>query len=120
MKKLIAAAALILLSTGAVLAQQPAAQPSTTTKAVEAAGALAGKVLGTTPAAQPAALPAKAPLVNINKASASDLDSLPQIGEARSKAIIAGRPYKATKDLLDRKIVPANAYDAIKDKIAVK
>jgi competence protein ComEA len=75
-----------------------------------------------TPAAAPAAkkdaAPApKAELIDINRASAKDLDALPGIGEARAKAIIAGRPYKAKDELTKKKIIPQNVYDGIKDKI---
>jgi competence protein ComEA len=112
------AAALILALATPVFAQTaaPAPAPSVTSKAVDAAGSLANKVLGT----QPAATATKAPLININTAPPAALDALPQIGDARTKAIIAGRPYKSTAELVDRKIIPANAFDAIKDKIAVK
>jgi DNA uptake protein ComE-like DNA-binding protein len=64
-----------------------------------------------------AAPAAKVELIDINRASAKDLDALPGIGEARSKAIIAGRPYKAKDELTKRKIIPQNVYDGIKDKI---
>jgi DNA uptake protein ComE-like DNA-binding protein len=70
------------------------------------------------PAAKKDAAPApKVELIDINRASAKDLDALPGIGEARSKAIIAGRPYKAKDELTKRKIIPEGVYDGIKDKI---
>ncbi len=110
----IAAAALALLTTAATAQQQPA-QPSAASKAAEAVTKFMGTTASTTP---PAA--AKAPLINLNKATAAELDTLPQIGDARAKAIVGGRPYKSVQDLLDRKIVPPNAFDAIKDKVSVK
>jgi competence protein ComEA len=111
-------AALVLAVASPVLAQTPApaAQPTVAAKATEAAGSIAGKLLGTAPAAKTAT----APLVNINTASPAALDALPQIGDARTKAIIAGRPYKSTAELVDRKVLPVGVYDVIKDKIAVK
>jgi competence protein ComEA len=69
------------------------------------------------PAAKKDAPAPKVELIDINRASAKDLDALPGVGEARSKAIIAGRPYKAKNELTQRKIIPQNVYDAIKDKI---
>ena len=45
---------------------------------------------------------------------------MPQIGSARADAIIKGRPYKGKDDLINKKIIPQNAYDAIKDKIIAK
>jgi len=59
-------------------------------------------------------------LLDLNTASKSQLDSLPQIGPARSEAIIRGRPYNGKNDLIDRGIIPQSVYDAIKDKVVVK
>ncbi|MBB3020075.1 DNA uptake protein ComE-like DNA-binding protein [Microvirga lupini] len=56
-------------------------------------------------------------LIDINTAPKDQLDKLPQIGSARADAIIKGRPYKAKNELVDKKIIPQNAYDAIKDRI---
>ena len=64
--------------------------------------------------------PAATALIDINSAKKADLDALPQIGPARAAAIIKGRPYKGKDDLITRKIIPQNAYDAIKDKIIAK
>ncbi|MFM9974532.1 MAG: ComEA family DNA-binding protein [Beijerinckiaceae bacterium] len=60
---------------------------------------------------------AQSQLVNLNTAPASDLDNLPQIGAARSAAIIAKRPYKDWNDFVAKNVVPANAEAAIKDKV---
>jgi DNA uptake protein ComE-like DNA-binding protein len=37
----------------------------------------------------------------------------------RAKAIIAGRPYADKQDLVSRKILPANVFTAIQDRIAL-
>lgn len=58
-------------------------------------------------------------LININSASQSQLDGLWGIGEARALAIIEGRPYKNTEELLTRKIIPQNVFDANKEKLSV-
>jgi competence protein ComEA len=71
-------------------------------------------------AAQPAQRPAAgatSQLVNLNTAPESELDKLPQIGEARAKAIIAKRPYRDWNDFVAKNVVPANAEAAIKDKV---
>jgi len=59
-------------------------------------------------------------LVDINSASAEELDKLPGVGPARAKAIIANRPYGGKDDLNNRKIIPPNVYNQIKDKIIAR
>ena len=63
---------------------------------------------------------AQANLLDINSASKAQLDALPGIGSARADAIIKGRPYKGKDDLVNKKIIPQNVYDGIKDKIIAK
>src|SRR5690242_12433889 len=59
-------------------------------------------------------------LVDINSASAQELDTLPGVGPARVKAIIANRPYNGKDDLTQRKVIPPNVYNQIKDKIIAR
>lgn len=56
-------------------------------------------------------------LVNLNTASASELDSLPGIGAVRAQAIIDNRPYSSPQELLSRKVIPQSVYEKIKDKV---
>lgn len=58
------------------------------------------------------------PVININTASATDLDSLPGIGTVTSQKIIDGRPYGQIEELLSKKIVGQATFDKIKDKIS--
>jgi len=59
-------------------------------------------------------------LVDINAASAEELDRLPGVGPARAKAIISHRPYNGKDDLVHRKVISQNVYDQIKDKIIAR
>lgn len=58
-------------------------------------------------------------LININTASLNQLDLLWGVGPATAQKIIDNRPYAKVEDLLDKKAVKANVYEAIKDKITV-
>lgn len=58
----------------------------------------------------------KGPL-NINRASASDLETLPGIDRAAADRIIAGRPYKNSVELEKRKIIPKAEYNKIYNQI---
>ena len=73
----------------------------------------------TTPAKPPAMAPA-AGLIDINTASQAQLEPLKGIGPARAEAIIKGRPYKGKDELVQKKIVPQNVYDDIKEQIIAK
>ena len=77
----------------------------------------------TQPAAKSDSKMAPAPkveLLDINSATAEQLETLPGIGKAYSAKIIAGRPYKGKDDLVNKDLVPQKTYDGIKDKIIAR
>lgn len=109
----------------AVKVETPKAPVAKVEPKVEAAkpGVSAAKTDAAKPAAAAKAQPkpaAPAKIVDLNTASQKELIALPKIGKVRSKAIIAGRPYKSVDDLVARKVLPKTVVEAIKDKIVVK
>jgi DNA uptake protein ComE-like DNA-binding protein len=60
----------------------------------------------------------KGPL-DINKASAKDLAQLPGVAPAQAQAIVAGRPYDNTSQLVTRRILTKAQYEKIRAQIGV-
>ncbi|MFO1327988.1 MAG: helix-hairpin-helix domain-containing protein [Rubrivivax sp.] len=86
-----------------------------------AALALLGLVLAAAPLTQAAATaaasaPAPRPL-DINSAPAERLATLPGIGIAEARRIVAQRPYLSKADLVTRQVLPEGLYVQIRDRI---
>ena len=63
------------------------------------------------------AAPASAQVLDINSATAEQLDALPGIGPARAAAIVKGRPYRSKDELVRKKILPQNIYNNVKERL---
>ena len=117
--RILAGAAILSLLASPVFAQ--ATQPTAPAPARPAVPAAPAAPAAAKPAAAPAA--ASTPVaqrVNINTATAAQLDTLKGIGEARAKKIIEERAkgrFKNFDDLVKRNVLPSNVEADIKDKI---
>jgi DNA uptake protein ComE-like DNA-binding protein len=58
--------------------------------------------------------------LDINTATATELQTLPGIGDALSKKIIDGRPYAKKDQLVSKDILPKATYEKIKEQIIAK
>ena len=58
-------------------------------------------------------------LISINKASASQLEELPGIGEKRSQDIVDNRSYSSVQDLLDKGVVTQSIFEKIESLITL-
>jgi DNA uptake protein ComE-like DNA-binding protein len=72
------------------------------------------------PGKNPDAAPGVRALIDINRASAVELKTLPGIQDAYAAAIVKNRPYKNKSQLLSKQIIPEAAYGKIKNKIIAK
>lgn len=57
--------------------------------------------------------------ININTASASELEALPRIGRVTAQKIIDNRPYASIDELLQKKVIGQSVFEQIKDSISV-
>jgi DNA uptake protein ComE-like DNA-binding protein len=59
-------------------------------------------------------------VVDLNGATAEQLETLPGIGDAYAQKIIANRPYRSKAELVRRNVLPQSAYDKIKNQVIAK
>lgn len=115
MKKLLKS---MLLVAGISLLASPVLQAKDAPKKASASASIPAPMSASASASASAA--AKAELMDLNSASKKELATLPKIGDARSDAIIKGRPYKGKDELVSKKILSEDVYNGIKDLIIAK
>jgi DNA uptake protein ComE-like DNA-binding protein len=112
---------LLALTVAAPVFAQPA---TTTTNPTPPSGAMAPAMPAAPKAPDSASRSTssvpKAGLVDINTATAVELQALPGISEGDSAKIIHGRPYAETNQLVSRRVVSEATYDKIKDHVVAK
>ena len=59
-------------------------------------------------------------LIDINTATPDRLKTLPGIGEAYARRIVAGRPYTAKNQLVSRGVIPLSAYNNISSRVVAR
>ena len=122
-RRILPALALTASLAGAAIAQTaaptapsaPTAPPAITKPATPAVNAPAAPQ-----AAKPALTAPTAAQIDLNTADKATLEKLKGVGPARADAIIKGRPYKGKDELVQKKIVPQNVYDDIKDLVVAR
>lgn len=58
-------------------------------------------------------------LMNINSASASELDTVSGVGAVTAQKIIAGRPYMRLEELVEKKIMSQSLFIKLKDQLSL-
>jgi competence protein ComEA len=99
--------------------KEPATKASAPVAPAKAAPVTAAPATVQKPAT-PSAKLAPGQKVNINTASKEQLDALPGIGPVKAQAIIEGRPYTKTEDIMKVKGIKQGEFNKIKDLITVK
>jgi DNA uptake protein ComE-like DNA-binding protein len=58
--------------------------------------------------------------VDLNNATLAELKTLPTVGDAEAKKIIAHRPYKSKGELVTKAGLPEGVYHAVKHKVELQ
>ena len=78
---------------------------------------LSACVSGTPKPGRPGTRPANSSTIELNTATAAQLQTLPGITATYARRIIANRPYKVKHELETRKILPPEIYRRIRDRV---
>lgn len=113
---------LLVVGMSAVLAiaAHAKAEPKKASISTSTPASASAKSSASATAATSAAPAEAAALLDLNSATKKELSELPKIGEARSNAIIKGRPYNSKDELVAKKILTQAVYDGIKDLVIAK
>lgn len=111
---------LLVVGMSALLASAAHANAEPKKASMSASASAPAKGSASASAATPAAPAEKVALLDLNSATKKELSELPKIGEARSNAIIKGRPYSGKDELVSKKILTQAVYDGIKDLVIAK
>jgi len=115
-----AALAAALLVAGASAATEATSRSSPPTSAAAPPQHPAGGAAGSRakPATKAKAAPAKK--VDLNNASLAELKTLPTVGEAEAKKIIAHRPYRSKGELVTKAGLPEGVFYAIRYRVELQ
>lgn len=119
---LLALIAALAIFTLPVMAQSSGAQPSgkspsAATGTQSSTGTQSTTSTTSSKASKSSSKSSSSDKLDINTATADQLKTLPGIGDATAQKIIAGRPYHAKNDLVNKKILTESQYAAVKDQI---
>lgn len=82
------------------------------------------RVQGVSPTVLGATTAPLSALINLNTATAAELDTLPGIGPSKAAAILQYRtdhgPFRTTRELMNVKGIGDSTYDALKDLVTVE
>jgi DNA uptake protein ComE-like DNA-binding protein len=98
-------------------ASKPAASPATPAPAHDSTATKPPPSSDTKSAKAPTK-PAKK--VDLNNASLAELKTLPTVGDAEAKKIIANRPYKSKGELITKAGLPEGVYLAVRYKVELQ
>ncbi len=66
----------------------------------------------------------RAPPLDVNRATAAELEALPGIGPVYAAAVVeareSGGAFTTTDDLVERRVIPAHVYEGIRDLIVAR